>query len=299
MDTLQVSVVNWIFMKEKLQNLKYFLKGRKLVGLLALLIIVAAVPVAVYLTQKVTRFQAPAADEFVDINFSPSSQTLPPNSVFRIMLSARTNNVSFARVVFSFDRTKVRLASEITTTPLLPDIIQKSTMAEANATGLATIVLAVPPSQTLPTGVIEFASFNLTKVSVIPNDRTSLLFLRSDTQDMQNMQIVTDESLTPTINITDASLTLNPAATPTPTPLPTITPAFTSTPTPIPTNTPTPTRIPTSTPIPTASPTQAPTPTIGSGCPTGQENPHWVFDEEYQLCYVDYTCGFSDLRCNF
>src|SRR3989344_7285419 len=205
-------------MKEKLQNLKYFLKGRKLVGLLALLIIVAAVPVAVYLTQKVTRFQAPAADEFVDINFSPSSQTMPPNSVFRIMLSARTNNVSFARVVFSFDRTKVRLASEISTTPLLPDVIQKSTMADANALGLATIVLAAPPSQTLPTGVIEFANFNLAKVSATPNDMTSLTFLRSD------MQVVTDESLTPTINLTDASITLNPSVTSTPAPTNTSTP---------------------------------------------------------------------------
>ncbi|OGM61385.1 hypothetical protein A3A52_02290 [Candidatus Woesebacteria bacterium RIFCSPLOWO2_01_FULL_39_14] len=219
-------------LKEKLNKIyKYYLKGKTL-SLIGILVIVLSLPVALTLLRQRATYKTQAVVEPVDISFSPSSQTLPPDSTFRIMMNARTNNISFARVVFTFDRTKVNLASEITTTSAMGTVVERTSRTNANSTGRATLVLAVPPGATLPTGTFEFARFNLTRISTTANDTTQLQFTQSDIQ-----VVDTTAEAAPSYTFTNASLTLNPTVS-TPTPIPTNAP--TNTPTPVPA-TPTPT----------------------------------------------------------
>jgi len=225
-------------LKEKLNKIyKYHFKGKTL-SLIGILVIVLSLPVALTLLRQRTTYKIQAVVEPVDLSFSPSSQTLPPDSTFRIMVNARTNNISFARVVFTFDRTKVNLVSEITTTSAMGTVVERTPRTNANSTGRATLVLAVPPGVTLPTGTFEFARFNLTRISTTANDTTQLQFTQSDIQ-----VVDTTAEAAPSYSFTNASLTLNPTLTPTPTA------GVTLTPTPLPTATVTPT--PTYTPTPT------------------------------------------------
>ena len=219
-------------LKEKLNKIyKYYLKGKTL-SLIGILVIILSLPVALTLLRQRATYKTQAVVEPVDLSFSPSSQTLPPDSAFRIMVNARTNNISFARVVFTFDRTKVNLSSEITTTSAMGTVVERTSRTNANSTGRATIVLAVPPGQALPTGNFEFARFNLTRISTTANDTTQLQFTQSETQ-----VVDTTAEAAPSYTFTNASLTLNPTVS-TPTPIPTNAP--TNTPTPVPA-TPTPT----------------------------------------------------------
>jgi len=202
-------------LKEKLNKIyKYYLKGKTL-SLIGILVIVLSLPVALTLLRQRATYKTQAVVEPVDISFSPQTQTLPPDSAFRIMVNARTNNVSFARVVFTFDRTKVNLSSEITTTSVMGTVIERTSRTNANSTGRATIVLAVPPGQALPTGNFEFARFNLTRISTTANDTTQLQFTTGDVQ-----VVDTTAEVAPSYNFTNSSLTLNPSInTPTPTPV--------------------------------------------------------------------------------
>src|SRR3989344_2996842 len=219
-------------LKEKLNKIyKYHFKGKTL-SLIGILVIVLSLPVALTLLRQRTTYKIQAVVEPVDLSFSPSSKTLPPDSTFRIMVNARTNNISFARVVFAFDRTKVNLVSEITTTSAMGTVVERTPRTNANSTGRATLVLAVPPGVTLPTGTFEFARFNLTRISTTANDTTQLQFTQSDIQ-----VVDTTAEAAPSYTFTNASLTLNPTVS-TPTPIPTNAP--TNTPTPVPA-TPTPT----------------------------------------------------------
>src|SRR3989344_2770620 len=207
-------------LKEKLNKIyKYHFKGKTL-SLIGILVIVLSLPVALTLLRQRTTYKIQAVVEPVDLSFSPSSKTLPPDSTFRIMVNARTNNISFARVVFAFDRTKVNLVSEITTTSAMGTVVERTPRTNANSTGRATLVLAVPPGVTLPTGTFEFARFNLTRISTTANDTTQLQFTQSDIQ-----VVDTTAEAAPSYSFTNASLTLNPTVTPTPTYTPTPTPA--------------------------------------------------------------------------
>lgn len=214
-------------------------------SLIALIIIVLSLPLVLYLVLKGLHLFAPAAIEQVNLYFVPSSEVLPPDSTFKIMVNTVANPITYARVSFNFDPAKVRLSSEITTSSM-SNLVLKTSQAEANASGSATLVLTVPPQETPPTDLFELASFSLTAVSPDVNDTTTLQF------DPARQQIVYENGVEAIIEASNLTLTLNyqesPTPTPTPTPVPTPTPTVTTTPSPEPT--PTPTSVPTPTPTP-------------------------------------------------
>ena len=214
--------------KEKLISLRYLYSRYRFPKLLVLFVLLLALPVGVYLSTQVIKYLTKAVGEPVNVYFDTST-TLPPNPTVRIRIDAKTNSVAFARVVFTFDTTKVRLSGEITPGTSLGRIIEKTSMADANLTGRATIVLGSSPNSTSPTGIFEFASFPLSVYTSQQNTTTVLNFVSAD------MQVVEKGVIDLGITTSATTLNLNPVASPTPTPRPTATPTpvtATSTPSP-------------------------------------------------------------------
>ncbi|KKS95427.1 MAG: hypothetical protein UV73_C0018G0040 [Candidatus Gottesmanbacteria bacterium GW2011_GWA2_43_14] len=147
----------------------------------------------------------------VDMTFSPSTGSLPPDTNFKIMANAGTNSIAFGRVVFTFDPVKINLASEITTNPNLSTIVEKTTAASANSTGRAVVVIAASPTDTLPSGSFEFASVTFTSVTQAA-DQTTVNF------DSADMQIVDGTGTERTISVSSLGLELNGGEPPSPTP---------------------------------------------------------------------------------
>ena len=144
-----------------------------------------------------------AAD--VNLSFDPPQGNLPPDGTFKIMMSAPGKNIVFGRVVFTFDNTKVNLASEITSNPNMTFIIDKTTQALANSSGRAVIVIAAAPADTPPSGDFEFANMTFTSLTQTVNDKTQVDF------DTADMQIVDDSSFDTglTYSVEPLILTLN------------------------------------------------------------------------------------------
>lgn len=117
----------------------------------------------------------------VAVRFSPGSVTLPPNQNIKIMLDSYLKDAPYARIDFTFDKSKINLAGEITTSPLLPAVIQKSSMQQANTQGRATIIIASGPHDIRPKGQFEYASFAVKAVSA-GIDKTSINFDPGQTQ---------------------------------------------------------------------------------------------------------------------
>jgi len=224
-----------------------------------LIVIFAALAVTAYAIGRNQFGKVLAQTTPATITINPSDGSLPPDLPVNVTLDNNTNKVAFARVVILFDRTKINLSSEISVNETFSNILQKSTMQEANATGQIVVAAGVAPETPAPTGVISnFITFTLTSLSLNPNDTVQLSF------DTLHMQFVETQDLAQVpLSVNTATYTLNFVATPTPdytpTPTPEPTATLTPTPTPIPTNTPTPTLTPT--PLPTATPTLLPTPT--------------------------------------
>ena len=117
----------------------------------------------------------------VTLSFSPQTASIPPGETVKIMLNSGTKQIAFARVVFSFDKSKIKLNSDFTSSSSLSTTVQKSSMNEANTAGAATIVLAASPTDTKPSGSFEFASFTITGVSLSVG-QTQLSFNTNDLQ---------------------------------------------------------------------------------------------------------------------
>lgn len=145
-----------------------------------LLIALLALPITVVLVQRVVRYFTGAAS--ATIYFEPSQADLPPDTTLRLMVNSGSTRVGFARVEVNFDRSRVRLTSEISTTNMLtmnnadvgntsslpPDActgtqqcIIKTPMNAANNTGKIVLVLAKDPrvGQNAPSGTFELARF--------------------------------------------------------------------------------------------------------------------------------------------
>lgn len=194
--------------------------------LLVLAFLVLALPVSILGIQQIQRYRAGASVASVNLYFEPALQSLPPDSNFKLMANARTNEVAFIRAEFTFDPTKVHLASEITPNPLLATIIQKTSMASANTTGVATLVIAKSPvdQNSLPTGIFEIANVSITSVTHAQNSAATLSYVNS------TVQLVDLQSQILPFTTQQASLALNSTATGTVSP--SITNATTSTPVP-------------------------------------------------------------------
>ncbi len=225
--------------------------------LLVIAVLVLALPVALITVKEVQRYRTGAALASVNLYFEPGQQNLPPNSNFKLMANAGTNQVAFIRVDFTFDPTKVQLASEITPTSALATVVQKTTMATANSTGVATLVIAKSPVDTNnpPSGTFEIANVNVTSVTQAQNTSAALSYVDS------TVQLVDMQSQLLPFTTQPASLTLNYVAPNSPTSTSAPTQIATATSVPTATSTLTPTTRPTNTPTVTLTSTLAPTAT--------------------------------------
>jgi hypothetical protein len=232
-------------------------------------LLVLALPVGIVLVRQIQRYQAGAALDTASLYFSPAQQNLPPDSNFKIMIDTKTNLVGFVRVEFTIDPAKVNLVSEITVTPRLATVVQKSTMAEVNSTGQGIIVAALSTTDrgNPLSGIVELANFNLHTVTTAANNATTLSITDS------GIQLIDMQSTVVPFTSASSSLILN-ASVPTstgttaPTSTTAITATGTATKTPTPTLTPTGTAAPTSTGTLTPTATKTPTPTVAAATNT-------------------------------
>ena len=198
------------------------------------LFLLLMLPITVFAVQATVNYLGKAqTTNSVSVSFAPSALNLPPAGNAKIMLDSGTNKVAFARVVFNFDKNKIKLTGEISTNPGLSTVVQKSTLADANSTGKAVIVIAASPTDIAPSGNFELASFSVDAVSA-DIGASQLDFI------LQDMQII--ESTGTLLNPDVTGLGINqPAGTvsPSPTDVPPATAVSPSaTPLPYPTHTP-------------------------------------------------------------
>ncbi|KKR00809.1 MAG: putative cell surface glycoprotein [Candidatus Woesebacteria bacterium GW2011_GWB1_39_12] len=213
--------------------------------------LIISIPLIIYLVNRPADIRTQADAPTVDIFFGPSEQNLPPDAHFRLMINSNEIEISFVRLIFNFDPTKLQLLDEI------------------QISSLNTVV----------------SEFSLTSISGTENDATALLIDNTD------IQIVDSTAASLGGNIDPANLVLNYISpTPTPEPTATLTPVPTEIPTEAPTATPVaptlpgggtfggePTSTPTSTPAPTNTPTPQPTATSVPVTPTVTPYPTVTF----------------------
>jgi hypothetical protein len=246
-------------------KLRPILRGSNTRQVIATLALMLGLPLSVYLTREFVLYRARAANTAL-LYLTPATTVLPPDTTFKVMVDAKTNQLGFVRVDLSFNPSNIILTNEIQTSLILSNVVQKTSMTNANSTGKVTLVLALPAENRTnpPTGVIELASLSFKSNTGIPDVTTGI------TYDNSSIQLVNLATEVIPFTSENASLTLNqtpPVTSPltnTPTTVATATliPTNTMTPSPIPTKTPTPTLVPTNTNTPTLVPTNTSTPTI-------------------------------------
>lgn len=172
------------------------------------LFVLLLLPVSVIgIQQTLTYFSKAQTVNTVILAFTPSSVNVPPRQNVKIMLNTGSQKVAFARVVFTFDKSKININSEITTSASLSTIVQKSTMSQANNQGSATIVIAASPSDTQPSGNFEFASFSITGVTQSAIGSAAVIFNANDLQIVE----ASGAGLTPQVqNLSINGGTINP-----------------------------------------------------------------------------------------
>lgn len=152
---------------------KLFSKSKNLILIFVMLL---AIPITYYVANRPTFERSKAAGEAVSVYFSPTQAGVPPNQTLRLMLDAKTNRISFAKVTVNFDVSKVKLISEVTTSSSLATIVKKTAMAEANASGRVEISLGLASQNKAnpPTGVFELAQFVFTGATTQANQSASI-----------------------------------------------------------------------------------------------------------------------------
>ena len=93
---------------KKLVDFKRWSYGYKILTLLVLLI---SIPLTTKLVKNFVLYLSKAAQ--VSIFFSQNPTSLPPDKVVSLMLDSGSEQIAAARVVFTYDNTKVQLANEI------------------------------------------------------------------------------------------------------------------------------------------------------------------------------------------
>ncbi|CAN5331203.1 hypothetical protein BH10PAT1_BH10PAT1_0140 [soil metagenome] len=179
--------------------------------LISVAIIVFAIPLTVYFTIQGIKYFSRASANPVNLTFSQNPFLVNPNtpSSVNLVLDAGTNKIGFTEVEFTFDKTKINMTSEISTTTSLKKIIKQTTMAEANSTGIITLVLGLDPVDIAspPTGAINLASLSFKSIS---NGSSNLTF------NPTNIQIVDMSANALTVNSTN-SVANPPTSLPSPT----------------------------------------------------------------------------------
>jgi hypothetical protein len=93
------------------------------------------------------------------IFFTSSHLSLSSVSTVDLMLDAQAHQIAFVRIDLAFDPSKIRLAGEIQQTDLFT-VIQKTSLSDANSTGLITIILALAPEAPAPAGQFRIAQLS-------------------------------------------------------------------------------------------------------------------------------------------
>ena len=144
-----------------------------------------------------------------NVIFEPATGTLPPDSTFKILANVGSEKLAFARVAFTFDQTKVNLVSEITPNVSLSTVVEKTSMAVANTSGRAVIVIAAAPADSLPSGQVGIADIQF-KSLVTGNDTAQVQIDNSDIQLVNDSTVVIPSSggaLDLILNPSDISVT--------------------------------------------------------------------------------------------
>ncbi|HLD03216.1 MAG TPA: hypothetical protein VJC17_00415 [Candidatus Dojkabacteria bacterium] len=135
-----------------------------------------------------------------NIYFDPFDFLLENPTPVKIMVNVPSNQIAFARIVFTFDTAKVRLSSEISTSILLSTVVEKTNMSTANTQGKAVIVVAASPADIAQSGNFELAAFTVAPAPPQYSDPTELTFSITD------MQIV--DKLGTLVNLTPTNATV-------------------------------------------------------------------------------------------
>ncbi len=229
-------------------------KDRK--RLVGLAVVLASLPIAVYLVSYVTtklRSRAQVAGVNLSIRAYPGGSVLRSGDRVAVFLNPNSQRVVFARVVVVFDKNKIQVTGPVSTNQQFDTSVVAPDLTSANQTGRLTIIYAVGPGKTPVTVSADFVSFGVDVISRTSNDSTSI--------SLQDLQVVSENSTVLTPTLTSATFVLNPSISPTasiPTPTLTLTPTSTRPP-----STPTPTAIlPTATVTPTVTPSANSAPQI-------------------------------------
>jgi hypothetical protein len=223
---------------------------------------------------QTTEIRSRADENTLDLTITPANITMPPSDSVAVILNAQNHQMGFIFVRLNFDKSKINVASDIQTSGLYEKVVSLTTPAQANSTGVITIVLApydpmqhpTPPTPTpsptiptVPSGTIQVATIQFKSMTADANISTAVTFDQSATQlvDFNNAALILNA------NYTNGTILLNPQDTNTPAPSDTMMP--TNTQPPQPSDTPVPTE--TETPIPT------PTETVAPGMPTNTPAP--------------------------
>jgi cell division septation protein DedD len=268
-DDIKIPFYKRLFSKKPESSIRQF--GENPVRVfLSIALILVAIPITVLLATGPLNFWASADENDPEILFTPQPVSMPPGSSLTVLLNAKAHSIGFVRMSLRFDPQKVQLTDEITVTDRLATVIESTSKAEANNSGQILLVLGAAPNAVLPTGMFQIATLPLAPISTSPNDQGMISVIASDTQ------IVNQTPQNLSFTFQNATITLNPVASPTPSPTAVPSPTPTPRPTPTPTPTPRPTATPTPTPRPTPTPTVAPTATpqpTATPAPTSSATP--------------------------
>jgi hypothetical protein len=214
---------------------------------LVLLLVLIALPLTLYLVQRVVRYFSGAAPS-ASVYFEPQSTSLPPNTNLKVMVNSGGSQVGFVHLEISFDRSKVLLANDVSNSSTLtmnnaqaeqdpnynppqyacsgstPCIIRTPVVA-ANNSGKVIIVYGKNPTDTsqAPSGIFELAQLQF-MANTTAQTTTTVSITR--------VQVVDTTPSAFNVSTGTATLTLN-AGGPTNTPsFPTSTPTTGASPTP-------------------------------------------------------------------
>jgi len=183
------------------------------------LLLIIPVVVSFIIAREIQRqqdFRSKAVVHTASVAFQLQNWTLPPEGNFEIWINS-DSPVAFVNANISFNPNLVRLTHEISTAGGLTRIVKVTPMAEANSTGIVSIVLALDPSRIVnpPNGSFQVANLVFNSNTPDPNITTVISF------NTGQMQLVAKDQSVFQLTATNLNLVLNPTPTPTPSPSPT------------------------------------------------------------------------------
>lgn len=144
--------------------------------------------------------------------FQNSNIVLPPETEMQVLVNTDVP-VGFVHSEINFDRTRVKLVSEIDVSgSQLKRVVKVTSMSEANSTGKIEIVLALDPASinTPPSGGLQLGKFRIATNTQNTNLSSNLTF------NISNSQVVNVDQSLLSLTSNNTTLTINPVATATP-----------------------------------------------------------------------------------